>query len=304
MTAARTQWTFDDIDSWGDGPHRAAHRLHEDQAWSDSALAALLDRVPRSIVQPYTMGTDPTRTDEWQRGALTDLPGAELLDIVAGGRLWLNVVGVGQHDETIGRLTRELYEEIAELVPGFRPLSVKATLLISSPTAQVYYHADNQPNALWQMRGTKRVWVYPRGPRFVSPQHLEEVVAGASDEQLPYRVELDEHASSMELTPGQVAWWPQNSPHRVVNVEGLNVSLSTEHRTAASTRREQVVASNHFARQTLGRQRPSEAEHGLGTAGKITLSRVARKVRPRPEVAGPQPSFTIDASAPDGVRAL
>lgn len=304
MSAALTQWSYDDIRSWGDGPHRAAHRLHESDAWDDTALAALLDRVPRSIVHPYTMGTDPVRTDEWQRGELTELPGAELLDIVRRGRLWLNVVGIGDHDPQTGRLARELYEEIAALAPGFVPQSVKSTLLISSPSAMVYYHADNQPNALWQLRGRKRLWVYPRGPRFVSAEHLEAVVAGVSDEQLPYRRELDDHADVIDLAPGEVAWWPQNSPHRVENVEGLNVSLSTEHRTAASTRREQLVASNHFARNTLRMPRPSEAEHGIAANGKITLSRIHRKVTRREVAPGPATSFAVDPTATDGVRAL
>lgn len=303
-----TDWGYEDVARWGagaTGAHVARHRLHEHPALSLDAVADLLDRVPREIVHPYTMGTDPTRTDEWRRGAPTDLPGSELLDLVARGRLWLNVVGVGAVDPEMAALTRALYDEIAELAPGFAPTSVKTTLLVSSPTAQVYYHADNQPNALWHLHGRKRVFVYPLGRRFVTPEHLEEVVAGTSDEQLPYRPELDTHAWTGELEPGQVAWWPQNSPHRVVNLDGLNVSLSTEHRTAASTRREQVVASNHFARHRLGRREPSQAERGVLTEGKIALARVARRAaRPAAGTTGPRPTFVVDPSAPDGVRAL
>lgn len=307
MWHTHVPWGDTDVEAWGHGPHVASHELHEHGAFDRAGLVALLDRVPREIVHPYTMGTDPERTEQWRRGEVTDLPGEVLLDTVERGRLWLNVVGVGEHDAVMRELTEDLYAQVSALVPGFAPRSVRTTLLISSPTAQVYYHADNQPNALWHLRGTKRVHVYPRSERYVTAEQLEAISAGASDEQLPYRAGLDEDAWSAILEPGQVAWWPQGSPHRVVNLDGLNVSLSTEHRTAASTRREQVLAANHHLRARVGRplagRRLSHAEHGPAPAAKVALGRVARRVAPvRP--AGPRPSFAVDPSADDGVRVL
>lgn len=298
-------WTYDDIEAFGTRPHRASHSLLDSGLFSDDALADLLDRVPRSIVHPYSMGTDPALTHEWQRGRETSLPGRELLDTVAQGRLWLNVVGVGDHDPAIASLVRELYDEISTLVPGFDPLHVKATLLISSPNAQVYYHADNQPNALWHLRGRKRALVYPIAPRFVSDEDLERLVAGATDEQLPYQRSYDDAAAVLDLEPGQVAWWPQNSPHRVENVEGLNVSLSTEHRTNASTHREHVWTANYFLR-SAGYQPRSVAHDGVRTATKIAAMRVGRRAG-RLRVSGhdgPAPSFEIDPAAPLGRRDL
>ncbi|WP_144857971.1 hypothetical protein [Marihabitans asiaticum] len=296
------EWGFDDISDWGRGPHRARHRLHEHPAFQPGALADLLDRVPRDIVHPYTMGSDPARTDQWRRGEVTHLSGAQLLEVVERGRLWLNIVDVGTHDPTIADLTRGLYAEITDLAPGFAPTSVKATLLIASPTAQVYYHADNQPNALWHLRGSKRLFVYPKGQRFITDEQLERIVAGVADEQLPYRPELDQHATVMDLEPGDVAWWPQNSPHRVVNLAGLNVSLSTEHRTAASTRRERITASNHALRRGMPALPPSSTDRGLATSGKIALGRVLRRAIRRTGAPGPPPTFEIDPSCDGGVR--
>ncbi|NHA01026.1 hypothetical protein G5V59_17165 [Nocardioides sp. W3-2-3] len=91
-------WTHRDITAFGTAPHRAPHRLHESPAFGDEALAALLDRLPREVVHPYTMGEDPADSSQWRRGAPTDLPGATLLEVVARGRLWLNLVGVNRHD--------------------------------------------------------------------------------------------------------------------------------------------------------------------------------------------------------------
>lgn len=304
MKAPLTAWSYEDTARWGSGPHVARHHLQGHPAFSREGLAQLLDRVPREIVHPYTMGADPRRREEWRRGQPTELPGATLLEVVERGRLWLNIVGVGAHDAAIGTLTRELYDEISELVPGFQAHSVRATLIISSPTAQVFYHADNQPNALWHIQGRKRIWVYPQGRRFITDEQLEEIVAGTRDEQLTYRDDLDAHAIELEMSPGDVAWWPQNSPHRVVNTSGLNVSLSTEHRTPQSTRREQIVTSNHVIRRHLPRWHPSTKDRGISTTGKIALGRAARLFLNGRRRYEPVATFIVDSSTEDGVRLL
>lgn len=299
-------WTHRDITAFGTAPHRAPHRLHESPAFGDEALAALLDRLPREVVHPYTMGEDPADSSQWRRGAPTDLPGATLLEVVARGRLWLNLVGVNRHDPQMRALVTELYDEVRALVPGFDPREVKATLLISSPTALVHYHADNQPNMLWHLRGRKRAYVYPRADRFASRADLEKVVAGATDEELPYDLSYDQHAEVLDLEPGQVAWWPQNSPHRVENVDGLNVSLSTEHWTAESLRREHVWTANYFLRTGAGRTPRSTRETGALPAAKVAAMRLGRRagVLTIPEKRAPRPSFRIDPNVPDGVGAL
>lgn len=299
-------WTYRDIDAFGTAPHRAAHLLHEQPMFTDDALADLLDRLPRTAVHPYTMGADPSATGEWQRGAPSDLPGKELLEVVGRGRLWLNLVGVNRYDDALARLVEEVYGEIGSLVPGFAPLEIKATLLISSPTAMVYYHADNQPNMLWHLRGRKRAYVYPRSERFAAAPDLEKVVAGATTEGLPYDSSYDAHAQVLDLAPGQVAWWPQNSPHRVENVEGLNVSLSTEHWTPASVRRERVWTANHFLRDTLRRDPRSTREDGALAAGKVAAMRLGRRagLLRTGEQQALQPSFRIDPDVASGVGRL
>ncbi|HWJ11939.1 MAG TPA: hypothetical protein VNS46_21330 [Nocardioides sp.] len=299
-------WRHPDIAGFGVRPHRAPHRLHERPEFEDAALARLLDRLPREVVHPYTMGRDPARPEQWRRGAPTDLPGSVLLDLVAHGRLWLNVVGVNRHDAAVGRLVDELYAEIGALVPGFVPRAIKATLLISSPTALVYYHADNQPNILWHLRGRKRAYVYPRSDRFASQADLEKVVAGATDEELPYDRSYDEHADVLDLEPGQAAWWPQNSPHRVENLDGLNVSLSTEHWTADSLRREHVWTANHYLRTTARRIPRSTRERGVVPAAKVATMRLGRRtgLLSVGQRRAPEPSFSVAPAAPDGVGPL
>lgn len=299
-------WDFEDIAAFGSRPHLAPHRLHEQPMFTNDALADLLDRLPRSIVHPYTMGTDPVRVQDWRRGAATDLPGKELLDVVERGRLWLNLVGVDQHDEDVARQVDEMYGEIRGLVPGFDPIRTSATLIISSPSAMVYYHADNQPNLLWHVRGRKRAHVYPRSTRFVSQENLERLVAGESAEELPFDIGYDAHAATFDMEPGQVAWWPQNSPHRVENLDGMNVSLSTEHWTPDSARREYVWTANYYLRNRFGRAPRSTRERGVLPAGKVAAMRLGRRVGVLSpgQRQGMRPSFAVDPDAPCGVGPL
>lgn len=302
-------WTDQDAAAWsptqGGLPHRAGHRLARTGLFEDVALIALLDTIPRGSVHAYTMGQDPVATEQWQRGKTSMLPGADLLDVVRRGQLWLNIVRVHEGDRGLNEVVTQLYREIAGRAPGFTSTDVSATLLVSSPTAQVYYHADNQPNALWHVRGRKRVYVYPSGEPFLSTEDLEHIVSGDRDEQLPYRREFDDSATVLELEGGQVGWWPQNRPHRVENVDGLNVSLSTEYRTVESTRREHVWTANHYARALTHRPTWSTVETGLTPAAKVTLMRAGRKIAGRrPAGIGPLPTFEIDPAEPHGVRSL
>lgn len=299
-------WGFDDIAAFGARPHLAPHRLHEQPMFTDDALADLLDRLPRSVVHPYTMGDHPARPDQWRRGAETDLPGKELLEVVARGHLWLNLVGIDRHDPELARLVDELYAGIRALVPGFAPIRTSATLLLSSPSAMVYYHADNQPNLLWHLRGHKRAYVYPCTQRFVSDENLERLVAGETEEELPFDLGYDEQAAVLDLEPGQVAWWPQNSPHRVENLGDMNVSLSTEHWTAASVRREHLWTANYYLRNRLGRVPRSTREHGLLPAAKVAAMRLGRRagVLAPGRQRGLVPTFTVDPEVLSGVGGL
>jgi len=128
---------------------------------------------------------------------------------------------------------------------------MSCTLLISSPTALVYYHADAQPNLLWQLRGSKRVWVYPAGDKtLVEQDRMEDIFANFADEEVPYRSEFDQKAQTFDLHPGEVLSWPQNSPHRVTNLQGLNISLSTVHETEETDRRKLVYCANRLLRRS------------------------------------------------------
>jgi hypothetical protein len=283
----------------------ATHNLHQSDLFTDSALIDLLDRFPRQHLYALSMGTDPARIEN--RLALHDgVSGAELLRAVKNGRLWLNATQVDTADRRYRELIDHLYAQLAAQVPGFYPLASRGTLLISSPRALVYYHADGPASALWHIRGRKRIWIYPAlDGRYIRREFLEDIFAGVRHEYLPYESAYEEAAVSYELGPGQWATWPQNAPHRVTNLDDVNVSLSTEHFTPQTRRRSQVYVANRFFRTRLGLQYLSAREDGPLALAKTVIHRLARKGGlDRVKVARHKPRLRVDADAPGGVVAL
>ncbi len=156
------------------------------------------------------------------------------------------------HHADLREAVDAVYDELEHKSPGFKAEQRSANLLISSPGALVHYHLDTPVNMLWHIRGTKRVWVYPLSPRFVSQEYLEGVFAGEFAEDLPYEQWFDQYAQVFDVQPGQMLTWPQSTPHRVTNLEGMNVSLSTEHKNRRALRRGNVHLANQFLRRTFG----------------------------------------------------
>jgi hypothetical protein len=203
-------------------------------------------------------------------------------------------------------LIADLYDELRAQLPGFAPHACQGTLLISSPHALVYYHADAPASVLWHIRGRKRVWVYPAlDPRYLRRELLEDIYAGVRHEYLPYESALDVGAAVFDLEPGQWIAWPHNAPHRVSNLDSVNVSLSTEHFTPASQRRFQVYVANRFLRTRLGWSDPSAREDGAGALAKTVVQRVARKLGLDPvQIHLNVPALRVVATAPGCVVAL
>jgi hypothetical protein len=261
---------------FGKAPLVGRHNLHENPLFSDESLIELLDRHPRELVYAITMGGDPAR-EENRLAAHDGVSGRDLLEAVKRGRFWLNVTRVNRTDPRFRDLIERLYQQLAKTVPGFKPQKTQGSVVISSPHAIVYLHADAPPNILWHVRGRKKIWIYPAlDERFLPRNDLEDILACARHEYLFYRPDFDAHATSYEVGPGDMVTWAQNAPHRVTNLDSFNVALSTEHFTAQSRARVRVYSANRFLRNRFGFSRLSSRETGPGALAKTVLHRAAR----------------------------
>ena len=273
-----TLWSNEDAAAYGLRPLVAKHRLHELDLFSENALLGLIDSYPRDLLQAFTMGSDPLKWNEWKPVDTRGASAREIFAAVRRGQLWFKMLQMHRIDQRYGAVINQLYAELAERCPNFRPLRPAGTLLISSPSAMVYYHADAEPNLLWHIRGSKRVWVYPACDKsLISQDLMEDIFAHVVDEEAPYELEFDTKAVTFDLAPGEVISWPLNAPHRVTNLEGVNISLSTLHETEDSDRRKLIYCANRLLRR--GYRIPARAtrETGVVSCAKRFAYRILRR---------------------------
>jgi len=257
---------------------KVKHTLLDTGLFSDERLIELFDQHDPEELLVYRMGDDHQKLDDFQFGTRGGLNSTELLDAVQAGHLWLNIINLTTNHGFYRDLVDQLYDELEEKVVGFKTIYRSANLLVSSPNAQVYYHADAPLNMLWHLRGRKRVWLYPNSEQFAPREWVEMIFTRESDDDLPYKPEFDQHASAYDLNPGEMLTWPQNTPHRVENVNGLNVSLTTEHFTPRAMKKRMTYLSNHYLHKWLRLPTSSVEIDGPKAAMKRLLFGVVRRV--------------------------
>ncbi|MCC5996626.1 MAG: cupin-like domain-containing protein [Oceanicaulis sp.] len=184
-------------------------------------------------------------------------------------------------------LMSALFAELREMHPRFRPDVIKGGLLISAPGARVPFHIDRTDTMLWHLRGRKRVYVYPRGAPVLSEADVEAVLMHPFSDDLPYESAFDKRAQVFDLEPGEVLCWPVHTPHRVTNLEGLNVSMATEYTCHDVRVRNHAMMFNGLIRRRLGLTPSIEDSRGAGLAARAGLGFTARKLKLLPRVPPP-----------------
>jgi hypothetical protein len=270
-------WRPEHSAAWGREAACLAHTLHQHPLFSRDALAALIDRCPRANYALVQTGGSDTEQRRWREGDLNGVPGARVIETLSRTSLWLNLRDVGAIDPRYTTLLQSAYDEVAARVPGFVAQQLKMGILISSPSARVHYHCDLPGQALWQIAGRKRVFVYPPHAPFLQAQALENIAYSGYEFKLDYQPSFDAAAQVFELAPGQMLTWPLNAPHRVENHHELNISLTSEHWTEANRKSQRVLLANAVLRHRLGWPARSQARSGPGYWAKVALQAAWRR---------------------------
>lgn len=277
MEPVFTNWTDQHTGGWGNRPVLAEHNLHLNPLFSRQALAELIQIYP---VEHYSLVHTNQKGESrrvWREGEIGDLNGHEVIDWIAAGRMWLNLRNVKMVDRRYGTLLDGIFEELATRVPGFDTFNRGMGILISSPNASVHYHADLPGQSLWQIMGSKRLYLYPNEERFLPQAALERIALYGIEETDNYRPDFDAEAMIVDLQPGQMMTWPLNAPHRVENHDCLNVSVTTEHWTDEIRRQQMVSMGNGVLRNVLGITPKSRAISGPGFLAKAALQAAWRR---------------------------
>lgn len=301
-------WTDEHTRAMGNDNLFVQHRLMESGLFSDESLIRIMDQHPVEHMTVSTMGHDKTNY-EWFECNRNGATGEQLLEVVKRGHLWVNVMRLMDHHADLRDLVNDAYDELESRCPGLKATHRTANLLISSPSAIVYYHVDAPLNILWHLRGEKKCWVYPLRSPFVSQEDIESLHVGQRSEDMRYEPGFDDGAAAYDMVGGDMVTWAQNTPHRVENTKGLNISLSTEHLTSQARRQINVHIANRFLRQKFGIKNPSTNPNGLIAAAKVAGSRAGRIASKfllgKPEKKFKYPvKYQVDVDAEGGITSL
>ena len=304
QTGTFTDWTPKHSALYSHQPMRVGHNLHTSQMFTDDGLARLIERVPRSHYHVVYTGPVGSREKIWREGRMDGLSGHDVIDAVRNGQIWVSLERVEEIDAEYREMLEQVYADIEDRVDGLNTFKKSLGLLISSPKAQVYYHCDIPGQSLWQVRGRKRVYVYPNTEPFLTPEFMETIILGETEEEgMPYAKWYDEHAQVFEIGAGDMLHWPLNAPHRVENMDCLNVSFTTEHWTRELRNSYAVHYANGILRRWAGARNLARQTGGMALYAKMALAAAVKysglnRARDDRFLI----DFEVDPSTPTGTR--
>jgi hypothetical protein len=284
------------------------HKLAETGLFDDDHLADLIDIARNKGPRFYTLGSldEAGFGEKWQSGILGDMVGKDVLKAIRKGRLWLQIQGIHEISPKHYRLAKQGFGELQDAQADFSCHKLTCNILISSPGARVLCHVDCAEVILWHVRGRKRVYLYDHEThKLLSDKAVEAVLMRENEEEIAYQKQWDEVAQVYDMEPGQAANWPHFWPHRVDNIEGLNVSMQTEFYSNKGIRNYGVRFANGILRRRAGLNPTSTAITGPLASAKIGLGLVAKKLGLQKQVERKITSrFTIDPSCKGAIRPL
>jgi hypothetical protein len=282
---------------------RFNHRLAETGLFTDEALARLIDEHPRRELTVCTMAQNPPPDQTWIAGDANDLSGAQLVEAARRGALWVSPRSAMTKSPRYRAVFDKAMADFAKAT-GLHILTADAAVLLSGPKMGIFFHVDPAETMLWHVRGTKTIYVYPPKEEHVTEQALEAILLKETLSDLPYRAEMEAGVAPVALQPGEAAFWPMHSPHRVINGDNLNVSVSVEFSTPRSMLTNGVFYTNGVLRRRLGMKPVSRT---IPDVLKPAYWAVAKSLR----ILAPSKSnierdhtrqFDVDLSAPGCVR--
>jgi hypothetical protein len=183
---------------------------------------------------------------------------------------------------------------------GISVLSADAAVLLSGPKMGIFFHVDPAETMLWHIRGTKTIYVYPPKEEHVTERALEAILLKETLSDLPYHPDMEKTVEAVALVPGEAAFWPMHSPHRVVNGDDLNVSISIEFSSPRSMLTNGVFYTNGRLRRSLGVKPTSRGTPAVLTPAYWAAAKAMRILAPiKTNVErSHERQFDVDLSAP------
>ncbi len=282
-----------------------AHDLIAQGFAEDAALAALLDRYPAELFDINLYDYDDEGQVSLRTGARGRLDGAQLLEAIQQGRLWVNLRDVETGWPELWAAAMAEFKKVEAAYPGLKAVKNAGQLILSSPKARVPYHFDAAGVVLFHLRGRKRIFVYPGDEGHLPERNMEQVVARQTTEELPYTLAFEDDAHVVDLEPGQALTWPLYAPHRVENLDRFCVSLSMDFQTWPSRFRNGALYTNAVMRSRGGSPRFTDQMGQGALAARWAASLALRRMGAlKSKIAHFERQFEPEVGATDGAGAL
>jgi hypothetical protein len=271
-------WSKDEKQAYGSEIQTFQHDLAASGLFTDEALAALLDRHPRHLVDVCKMVDDPDFPGRHCTVDPGNATGADLIVAAKSGTIWINIREAMNQDEAYKPLNEQAHLELQQRTgQTVRKRNRRGGILISSPKARVPYHCDPTQTLLWHIRGRKRVFVYPTTQEFLPDDAYEAIVLGERDQDVPYQTTFDRAAQVFDLPDNTLVCWPHTSPHRVEN-QGYCISMVMECTTRDTAIRNGTMYFNGLMRRHFGRNPSWEGTSAFGRVMRAGAGHVLRKL--------------------------
>jgi hypothetical protein len=298
-----TDWTPEKRAAYGREIVRFKNRVAETGLFTDEALAQLIDEQPRNALDICTMRKNPPPGETWIAGEAKGLNGAEILEAVKRGALWVSARRALATNPRYRPIFEGMVEEFSQ-ASGMRILSASASVLMSGPNMGIFFHCDPAETMLWHVRGTKQLNIYPRTDDYIPEQSMEAILLKENLSEAPWRDEMASGATPIHMQPGDSVCWPLHGPHNVLNGPDLNVSVSVEYSTPQSALTNGVIYTNGWMRRRLGlngslAKTPKALRPAWWAAARAL--KVIAPPKHNAETAHVR-QFDVDLSAPDCLR--
>jgi hypothetical protein len=164
----------------------------------------------------------------WSETPVCDLPVDETIRRIEQEGAWI-VLKHAELDRDYKVILERTMAEVHELAgPQLRKqVSFEEVILfITSPNRLTTYHIDRECNFIAQVRGDKTIYIFDREDREVLPEPEIERFWAVDNNAAVYKKELQHHADSFVLRPGNGVHLPVNAPHWLQNHDNISVTAS------------------------------------------------------------------------------
>lgn len=212
------------------------------------ALAALAQRI-RAVDVEYNRADLPVGIDPADTPA-NGLTVARTIREIEQCGSWM-VLKFVEQDAAYRALLSEtlaLLEDVVRPATGAM-LKREAFVFISSPDAVTPFHFDPEHNILLQIRGTKRMTIFPAADEALVSGAAHEAFHAGGHRNLVWREEFAAKGAAFDLAPGRAVYVPVKAPHWVKNGPDVSISLSVTWRSEWSYREEYARAMNALLRR-------------------------------------------------------